>query len=45
MKKNLTLAITSITLLAALTILVRLAAQEPQNETATRVTAKPAPFA
>src|SRR5438309_5229018 len=44
MKKNLRVAITSITLLAALTILVRLAAQEPQNESATTVTANPVPL-
>jgi hypothetical protein len=44
MKKNLTLAITSVTILAALTITVRLAAQEPQDESATTSAASPVPL-
>lgn len=43
-EKGLTLLIAGITLLAGLTILVRLAAQEPQNESATTVIANPVPL-
>jgi hypothetical protein len=45
MKKNATILVTAIALLAALSMLVRLVAQEPQNESTTQATANPIPFA